>query len=158
MEGLAVRKFLGFLGVILVSGCSTGSVIQAGPDTYSVTSTGAGFSTDGVRSKVYDAANEYCAKKNLVMIEASLDIQSGSLGRHPPNADLKFRCLKSGDPEISRRASGVQGVMIGALPVSDKPANTENKYVKLKQLKELLDSGILTQKEFDAQKIKILAE
>ena len=153
-----MREFLGFLGIILVSGCSTGSVIQAGPDTYSVTSTGAGFSTDSVRSNVYEAANEHCTKKGSVMVETSIHVQSGALARHPPNADLKFRCLKSGDPEISRRASGVQGVMIGVLPASDKSINNGDKYLKLQQLKELLDSGILTQKEFDAQKTKILEE
>lgn len=31
-------------------------------------------------------------------------------------------------------------------------------YTKLKRLKELLDSGVITQSEFDAQKQKILAK
>jgi membrane protease subunit (stomatin/prohibitin family) len=34
--------------------------------------------------------------------------------------------------------------------------STDDKMAQLKQLKELLDSGVLTQAEFDAQKQKIL--
>ena len=40
-------------------------------------------------------------------------------------------------------------------PVAEQPA--ENPYDQLRELKELLDQGVLTQAEFDAQKRKILA-
>lgn len=35
-------------------------------------------------------------------------------------------------------------------------SETKDKYAKLKELKELLDSGVLTQEEFDTEKQKIL--
>ena len=41
-------------------------------------------------------------------------------------------------------------------PVEQAPAAQEDPYEKLKEAKELLDQGILTQEEFDAEKKKIL--
>jgi hypothetical protein len=38
-----------------------------------------------------------------------------------------------------------------------QPASVEDQYSELMKLKELLDAGVLTQEEFDAQKQKILA-
>lgn len=38
-----------------------------------------------------------------------------------------------------------------------QPASTEDTVTQLTKLKELLDSGVLTQAEFEAQKQKILA-
>lgn len=139
---------------MVLAGCGAGQVLQTGADTYSVTSSGAGFSTDGVKADVYRAANEFCAKKNLIMVEVSINTQNGALGRNPPSADLKFRCLAQGDPEIQRRATGVQSL---AIPVSEKSSGASDSYAQLKQLKELLDSGVLSQKEFDEQKAKILS-
>lgn len=145
-----------FLSIVL-AGCGAGRVIQAGSNTYTVTSSGAGFSTDGVKADVYQAANEFCGQKNLVMAEVAIKTQNGALGRNPPSADLQFRCLAQGDPEIERRASGIQTVVIGAVPASGKISDVGDSYTKLKQLKELLDSGALTREEFDEQKAKVLA-
>jgi membrane protease subunit (stomatin/prohibitin family) len=39
---------------------------------------------------------------------------------------------------------------------AEESGSTDDKMAQLKQLKELLDSGVLTQAEFDAQKQKIL--
>ena len=78
-------------------------VISTGPDTYTVTSgTSIGFSSAGVRAEVYRAANEFCAKRALVMVPVSIDAREGELGRHPPSATLVFRALKPGDPDIKR--------------------------------------------------------
>ena len=43
----------------------------------------------------------------------------------------------------------------GTAPQADA-GTTEDKMAQLQQLKQLLDSGVLTQAEFDAQKQKIL--
>ena len=67
-----------------------------------VTASGAGFSTAGVREKVYAKANKYCQERGLVMMPVSFRASPGELGRHAPNADLVFRALKPGDPEIKR--------------------------------------------------------
>ena len=43
-----------------------------------------------------------------------------------------------------------------APPAGPGPASTEDKMGQLRQLKELLDQGVLTQAEFDLEKQKIL--
>ena len=142
----------------VLAGCTTGDVVKAGPNTYSVTSTGAGFSTDGVRGNVYEKAEKYCSQQNLVMVEISIATQAGAYGKHPPNADLKFRCLKAGDPEIARRAAGVEGIMIGELRDGGNRPSEGSKYTEIKQLKELLDSGAITTSEYDRQKAIVLGK
>ena len=83
-------------------GCTTSDVIPSGPDTYTVTSAGAGFDTGGVRRHCYEKANAFCQKQGLVMMPVSINVKGGELGRHPPTAELVFRALKPGDPEIKR--------------------------------------------------------
>lgn len=151
-----VMKKVMLLTPVFLAACSTGAVISTGSDTYSVTSSGAGFSTDGVKVAVYKTANEYCTKQGREMVEVSLKTQDGALGRNPPSADLKFRCLVQGNPEIQRRVSGVQAVAITS-SVEGGGASVD-KYAQIKQLKELLDSGAITQNEFDKQKSKLLAQ
>ena len=84
----------------LAGGCTTG-VIPAGPDTYMVSATGMGFGTGGVRTSVYRKANEFCAGAGLVMVPVSCDAKGGQPGV-APTADLTFRALRPGDPEIKR--------------------------------------------------------
>lgn len=143
-----------FVAGLALTACGTGQLIQTGKDTYSVSSSGAGFSTDGVKADVYRAANAHCLKQGREMVEVSLKTLDGALGRNPPSADLTFKCLDKGDPEIQRRAAGQQLV---AMPANAGGHSGEGSYAQLKQLKELLDSGAITQKEFDEQKAKVLA-
>ena len=63
---------------------------------------GAGFSTGGVRASTYRKAQAYCAERGLVFVPVSFDSQPGVLGQRPPTADLVFRALRPGDPEIKR--------------------------------------------------------
>lgn len=82
-------------------GCAT-SVTPAGPDTYMVSASGAGFSSGAERARAYRIANEWCAKRGLVMVPVSMDSRDGEYGRKAPSADLVFRALPPGDPEIRR--------------------------------------------------------
>ena len=99
---IIILSTVAFAGICLLSGCTCSKVIAAGPDTFMVSASGAGFGTGGVRTEVYEKANKYCAERGLVMVPVSLDARLGELGRHAPTADLVFRALKPGDPEIKR--------------------------------------------------------
>jgi hypothetical protein len=100
---------LGACSVFFVS-CQA-NVVSVGPDTYSASSSGAGFSDVGQREKVYGAANDFCAKRGLVMVPVSMDAKNGIVFTRPPSASLVFRALKPGDPEIKRPTSAqVQGL------------------------------------------------
>jgi hypothetical protein len=95
------------LGISLSTliGCAGPQVVPAGPDTYSV-SAGGGLgwtpSSAPVRAKVYQAANDYCTKRGLIMVPISVDQRPGQIGRHTASMELVFRALPPGDPEIRR--------------------------------------------------------
>jgi hypothetical protein len=101
-EFMKVRVTAILFSIHFFVACSTSSVVPCGPDTYSVSSSGAGFSTGGVRARAYKAANDFCSKRGLVMMPVSFDAQGGVYGQRPPTADLVFRALPPGDPEIKR--------------------------------------------------------
>jgi hypothetical protein len=93
-----------------MTGCaSEPEVVPAGPDTYYV-SAGGGLgwtpASAPIRAKVYKAANNFCAKRGLVMMPVSVNERPGEMGRHTASMDLVFRALKPGDSEIKRPISG----------------------------------------------------
>ncbi len=85
-----------------MAGCTT-RIVPAGPDTYSVSSRGAGYSAAYTRSNAYEAADKFCRERGLVMVPVSVDSERGAPGRQP-STELIFRALKPGDPEIKRPA------------------------------------------------------
>ena len=92
--------------------CSTSNVIPVGPDTYMVTSSGAGFSEGPTLENVYGKANAFCAERGLVMVPADIDSQRGIYGQQPPSARLTFRALKPGDPRIKSGNSGTPDAIL----------------------------------------------
>jgi len=52
----------------------------------------------------------------------------------------------------------VAGYVDAALKAADTDSITDPRYAKLRDLKKLLDSGVITQAEFDREKEKILSE
>jgi hypothetical protein len=98
LSALIVALFFG--------GCASGPrVTPAGPGSYSVTSEdGLRWNTATIpaREIAFQAANRYCAKRKLVMVPVTLDLRPGEIGVRPATADLVFRALPPGDPQIAR--------------------------------------------------------
>ncbi len=147
----------------LTSGCSTSDVISSGPDTYMVTSSGAGFGTASVRENVYKKANDFCAKRGLVMVPVSFKARPGELGRSAPNADLVFRALKPGDPAIGRPAlpETDQSIAVAQdIHVSVKDETKKEKeadfYTEIMKLDDLRKRGLISDAEFEEAKRKLL--
>lgn len=92
----------GLITMFLHSGCTSSGIIPAGPDTYMISAGGAGFSTGDVRARTYGAAQKFCAERGLIFVPVSFDAQVGVYGQRAPTADLVFRALRPGDPEIHR--------------------------------------------------------
>lgn len=95
------------LVTLLVSGCANwGPQVQtAGPGTLTVTAEDQlkwNAATVPAREVVFGVANDYCAKRGLVMVPVSLDVRPGEIGLRAGSADLVFRALKPGDPAIAR--------------------------------------------------------
>ena len=98
---MRITTLLAAIVALSLVGCAT-EVVPYGPDTYTVSRSGVGFSPAGVRAACLKAANAFCAKQGLVMVPVSFDSENGALGQHPPTATLVFRALRPGDPEIKR--------------------------------------------------------
>lgn len=113
-----------------------------GLDTYRVFEKAAtGFSSvQGVREEVQDIADKFCKRKNAAARSVS---ERHSTPPHVlgnfPRVELLFQCVPATTPS--------------ATPAQQPP----DKYERIAALKKLLDSGALTQEEFETEKAKILA-
>ena len=152
------------ISMFVLSGCTTSNVIATGPDTYMVSASGAGFASAGVREAVYKKANDFCYSKGLVMVPISFKAKEGRLGRNPPSADLTFRALKPGDPDIGRPIiyDSNQNLNITKnIKISKDVSNNNSEsdlYSKLLKLDDLRKRGLLSDTEFGKEKQKLLQE
>jgi hypothetical protein len=88
---------------LFLSACAS-SVMRAGPDTYYVSygPLPVWMSAAKAKAECYEMASEWCEKLGLVMVPVSLDSQDAIAFRSAGSAELTFRALKPGDPEIQR--------------------------------------------------------
>ncbi len=123
-----------------------GTTVITGPGTpgamtYRVFEKGAtGFvSMSSVRDGAEQRATEFCDRKGKAMESVSETTSSPPyiLGNFP-RIEIVFDCVERPAPP-------------GAAP-------TDDKYAKITKLKRLLDTGALTQDEFDREKAKVLAQ
>jgi hypothetical protein len=85
-----------------LSGCSTG-VVAAGPDTYMISKSIPFFSTVGsAKASIYRDASKWCAERGLIMVPVASDATQPVAGQHMGSAELTFRGLRPGDPEVRR--------------------------------------------------------
>lgn len=164
-------KLFAFVVLVLVAGCASAPPIQdaarsesafahaaykgetvqlraptPGMEAFRIFDRGAtGFvSLQVVRANAQRRADEFCGRKGNVAdtITESASVPPHILGNWP-RIELVFECV----PKPAAASSSAGGT------ASDDP-----KYTKLVDLKKLLDSGVITQAEFDAEKTKILSQ
>lgn len=115
-----------------------------GAEVFRVFQQGAtGFvSIASVRSGVEEIATQHCARRGKVVrpVEETASKPPHILGNYP-RVEWLFECA---DGPTAAAAAGP------AKPATDK-------LTQLERLKKLLDSGALTQAEYDAEKAKVLA-
>jgi len=129
----------GFDGAVFAGQATDLETPVPGVEQFRVFQQGAtGFvSVQNVRSGVEEIATTFCDRKNKSM-HAVAEVASTPphiLGNYP-RVELMFQCVERSDAKTSSGDAG--------------------KYDKIAALKKLLDSGALTQKEFDAEKAKVL--
>src|SRR3954453_14244438 len=77
--------------------------VQVGPDTYMVANTGAWSWSSGaaLRGDLYQQAGAFCRSvgKQIMPVDAASNNGNFSTFAH---AELQFRCLAAGDPELTR--------------------------------------------------------
>ncbi|PHR23883.1 MAG: hypothetical protein COA36_16400 [Desulfotalea sp.] len=126
---------------LIISGCSSTGVIPMSQDSYFIGkkdgSPGLGVSFIN-KAEVYQEANAFCDKKSLELLtlrESVIPAVPGRLG----STELHFKCVQPG---------GTAQLLI---------KNPNDMYTELKKLAELKKIGIITKKEFDTEKSRILA-
>ena len=95
-----MNRLILIVGSLLVGGCITtpSSVVSVGKDTYQLSATGVGFSTQSAANMAaLEAASGYCANLGRKML-LKQSAENGVYGFSPRRSDLTFMCLKEDDP------------------------------------------------------------
>lgn len=79
-------------------------VMPAGTDTYMVSNQGwiSTQSEGELLAASYKEASAYCASIGKKFVPVSSASRAGTFGRGYPEANLTFRCVSEGDPELAR--------------------------------------------------------
>lgn len=162
-----MRRFLLLVLLAVPASAFAGKpdIIQIAPDTYMVTVTNhAGiFANEATtKRKAVDAANEFAAAQGKIAVARSLNSSPAYPG-HFGTVEYQFIVVSKDDPDAHRvylkpMSDVTVDVNANSAP-SQAPTTTDHsdKYDKLAKLKSLLDSGALTQAEYDSEKVKVLA-
>jgi Short C-terminal domain len=120
-----------------------------------------GFHSAGsVKAEIYQEGSAYCANQGKEFQPVSDHGVDGVPGRSFANAEVQFRCLSKGDQELSRPTMRPIANIRIENDIREKKdiriQSSGDMFVELKKLKDLLDTGVITQAEFEVQKKKIL--
>ncbi len=144
---------------LLIAGCASNSgVMPIGKDTYMVSRQAAsGFSGSGtLKAEAFQEASLYCEKQGKsVQVVNTIEAQPPFILGNFPKAEVQFMCLDKNNVELNRPKLHKTPDTVIEVKQSPSPVKADT-YTELKKLKELLDSGVLTQDEFNAQKKKLL--
>ncbi len=146
---------------VFTAGCASNSgVVPIGKDTFMVSrEAGTGFSgTATLKAEAFEEARAFCRgqKRYLQIVNTNVSQPPFIFGNYP-KAEVQFMCLSENDPELNRpklRRDAGASLKVTKDITSRKP----DIYTELKKLKELLDSNIITQEEFNERKKIILAQ
>ena len=88
--------------VLVLSGCAHSGVVAMGPDTYMIANTEWGFTSGSYqKAQALKEASAYCKGLGKEMLPISTSQNDVSFGKTPA-AEVQFRCLPPGDPELKR--------------------------------------------------------
>lgn len=128
-------------------------VIALGENTYSVTREASNtFQRDieKFKAEARKEAEQFCAAQGKQMKEVSLVTEKPWMTTGFLKATLVFKALTPGEPEPTPAATPVATVLSAA------PSGPDDFYTALLKLDDLHKKGIISDKEFETQKKKIL--
>jgi len=138
---------IALLALVVSSGC-TQTPHRIGGGLHIVTSSGAGFSSEGVTKSVYEEADKYAKERGKVVYIENIEVQEGRLGRQPPRAKLTFRLV-----EPNSGVADNQKLVLGLQKVQEVKKSIEE---RLKELKGLFDRGVITEIEYKKSRQGVL--
>ena len=138
---------IALLALVVSSGC-TQTPHRIGGGLHIVTSTGVGYSTEGVTKSVYEAADEYAKKRGKVVYIEDINVQEGITMKRQPHAKLTFRLV-----EPNSGVADNQKLILGLQKVQEVKKSIEE---RLKELKGLFDRGVITEIEYKKSRQGVL--
>jgi len=164
-----MRIIFSIVLVMLLGGCASSGVVPIGKDTFMISDKASnGYTPAGsLKANIYREGAAYCANQGKEFQPLHEQWVEGVPNSWKwASAEIQFRCLDKNDPELSRpRMKQDANIRIESdirekndIQIKDSgDKHSDDMYTELKKLKDLLDSKIITQEEFNAQK-KIILE
>lgn len=160
--------------LLFLTACMSTGPVPMGQNQYSIskTSKACGFrDAGGVKADIYEEMNEFCAKQQKVPEVTAIQANDGVIGIRCASATVEFRCVvpvagadkatgerpdrdNNHHPLIASDRGQFGNKNPGTLKIIAEPST--DKYTEIAKLKALLDSGAITQAEFDAEKKRLL--
>ncbi len=92
----------------LLGGCVHSGVVKVGPDTYMIAISDWGVTSGGYeKAKGIGVAAKYCASIGREILVTSTAQNDMRFGRQAA-AEIQFRCLIKGDPELTRPPASLE--------------------------------------------------
>ena len=174
-------KRLILIGALFLFGCSSTGVVPMGQNLYTIskTSVACGFrDAGGVKADLFQEMSSFCSTKNKSPEVVTIEALDGVIGKRCASATIEFRCVNTVHDESMNPTGQKPDRDMNHNPSipadrgqfgrnNDEPIKikqeisvqyADNVYTELKELKELLDTNVISQEEFDARKKKILAK
>jgi hypothetical protein len=103
-----LKKVGSLASAVLLTACATtggtvSDIVPIGKDTYMLARPGGFFTISGgeVKAQLYRDANEFCRSQGKTLMPVSSSSRDSAPARFA-NAELQFRCLAEGDPDLGR--------------------------------------------------------
>lgn len=139
---------------------STSKIDELGNNTYAVTRTATtGFDRDVEKFKQEAKADaeKFCADRGKALKIVAYTSERPHVGGGYASGRLVFKALDAGDPELTAPAApAVAATPAVGAPAGVLPTYAGDLYAELLKLDDLRKRGLLTDKEFEQEKKKLL--
>jgi len=147
-------RSLFLVAALVLAGCAaTADAVRVGPNRYQIGADAmqARGGTAGAQRMATEGAATTCAARGM---QANvLTVETGKALFSTGTATVTFECVPKQQESVAKQQESVP-----KQPESATAPPSDDKYKQLAELKQLLDSGALTQDEFNSEKAKILAK
>ena len=98
-----IARPLMLTAVFIAAGCATSDPVPMGKDTYMLSNTGAWSWSSGAALKgdLFREADAFCKSQRKHLMPVNTSSKDGGFSQFA-QADIQFRCLAEGDPELAR--------------------------------------------------------
>jgi Short C-terminal domain len=157
------NAYLMCAALAVLSGCANPGIVKISDNTYMLSKedhAGMFGNAAKLQADVIAQANAFAESQGKVAVGVNTQSIPAGPGRFA-EFSYEFRVVDKDDP-IARNAMlvGRPDVVVQnqQTPTAGGAVQQQDTYTQLLRLKDLLDKGVITQDEFDAQKKKILGE